>query len=82
MIVIVYENHDKWSNVTPVQHFCRGFDQANCVNSFLGSKYSVICIFFKRAFETFYLKGGNISTISGIAGIRHIFQTGGDRCLL
>ena len=39
MIVLVQENHDKWSNVTPVQDFGRGFDHANLVSSFLGSNY-------------------------------------------
>ena len=29
----------KWPNVTPVQHFCSGFDHANLVSSFLSSKY-------------------------------------------
>ena len=40
MIVLVHENHDKWPNVTPVQHFCNGFDHANLVSSLSGSKYS------------------------------------------
>ena len=39
MIVLVYENHDKWLNVTPVQHFCRGFDHVNLECSVRGSKY-------------------------------------------
>ena len=39
MIVLVHENHDKWPNVTPVQHFCSGFDHANLVSSFHGSKF-------------------------------------------
>ena len=29
MIPLVYENHAKWLNVTPVQHFCSGFDHEN-----------------------------------------------------
>ena len=29
MIVLVHENHDKWPNVTPVKHFCGGFDHVN-----------------------------------------------------
>ena len=29
MIGLVHENHDKWPNVTPVQHFCSGFDLVN-----------------------------------------------------
>ena len=29
MIVLVNENHDKWPNATPLQHFCSGFDHAN-----------------------------------------------------
>ena len=41
MIILVHENHDtsKWPNTTPVQHCCSGFDHANLVSSFLGSKY-------------------------------------------
>ena len=39
MIVLVHENHDEWPNVTPVQHFCSGFDHANLVSSFHGSKF-------------------------------------------
>ena len=39
MIVFVHENHDKWPNVTLVQHFCSGFDQVNLVSYFRGSKY-------------------------------------------
>ena len=31
MIVIDSVNHDKWANVTPVQYFCSGFDQANLI---------------------------------------------------
>ena len=38
MVVLVHENHDKWPNVTAVQHFSRGFDYSNLVNSFRGSK--------------------------------------------
>ena len=65
MIVLVHENHDKWPNVTPVQDFCRGFDHANLVSSFLGSNYLPknylnnirSCVFFrKQALEKFYLK--------------------------
>ena len=39
MVVLIYENHDKWSNVTPVQHFCIAFDHANLVSSFRGSNF-------------------------------------------
>ena len=39
MIVLVHEKHDKWPNDTPVQHFLSGFDHANLVSSFRGSKY-------------------------------------------
>ena len=39
MIVLVNENHDKWSNVTPVQHFRSGFDYASFASSFRVSKY-------------------------------------------
>ena len=39
MVVLVHENHDKCPNVTAVDHFSRGFDYSNLVNSFRGSKY-------------------------------------------
>ena len=51
MIVLVHENHDKWPNVTPVQHVCSGFDQAELVKvlSVVPNVYqkldSVMCIF-------------------------------------
>ena len=50
MIVLVHGNHDKWPYVTPVQHFCSGFEHANLVSSFSDSKYlpklySVMCNF-------------------------------------
>ena len=38
-ILLVHENHDKWPNDTSVQHFCSGFDHANLVSFFNGSKY-------------------------------------------
>ena len=48
MIVLVHENHDKWPNVTPVQHFCSGFDHANRVLAVVPNIYqkldSVMCI--------------------------------------
>ena len=56
MIVLVHENHDKWPNVTAVQHFCIGFDPANLVSFFpwfqlftknLFKQDSVMCIFFE-----------------------------------
>ena len=63
MIVLVPENHDKWPNVTPVQHFCNCFDHANLVSSVCGSKYlpkldSVMCNFSNMSTynTTFYLK--------------------------
>ena len=36
--ILSYEYHDRWPNITPV-HFCWGFDHANVVSSFLGSKH-------------------------------------------
>ena len=33
IIVLVNENHDRGPRVTPVQHFCSGFDHANLVSS-------------------------------------------------
>ena len=44
-MVLVHENHDKRPNVLPVQHVCSGFDQANLVSSFHGSKYLPNIIF-------------------------------------
>ena len=29
MIVLVHGNHDEWPNVTSVEHFSSGFDDAN-----------------------------------------------------
>ena len=50
MIVLVHKNHDKWPNVSPVQHFCSGFDHADLVIFSSGSNFyqkldSVMCIF-------------------------------------
>ena len=51
MIVLVNENHNKWPNVSPVQHFCSCFDHANlirffCCGSNCYKKFdSVKCIF-------------------------------------
>ena len=50
MIVLVHKNHDKWPNVSPVQHFCSGFDHADLLSFFSGSNFyqkldSVMCIF-------------------------------------
>ena len=39
MIVLVHENHDKWPNVSQVQHFCSGCDYANLVSFFRGSNF-------------------------------------------
>ena len=39
MRVLDHENHDKWPNITPIQYFCSGFDHANLVSPFRGSKY-------------------------------------------
>ena len=49
MILLVHEDHHKWPNVSPVQHFCCGFDHANLVSFFRGSNFyqkldSVKCI--------------------------------------
>ena len=60
MIVLVHGNHDKWPNVTPVQHFCSGFDHAYLVSSFRVSKYlpklfSTV-YFFEWALKMFCLK--------------------------
>ena len=57
MIVLVHENNDKWPNVTPVQHFCSGFDHAKLARSFRGSKYLPQYDFF---FEYEHLKRADI----------------------
>ena len=49
MTVFVHVNHDKWPNVTPVQHFGSGFDHEHLVRSFRGSKYLL-----KIRFSNFY----------------------------
>ena len=48
MIVLVHEKHDKWPNVSPVEHFCSGLDHANLVSFFRGSNFYksyIQCIF-------------------------------------
>ena len=37
MIVLVHKNHEKWPNVSPIQHICSGFDHANLVSFIRGS---------------------------------------------
>ena len=37
--VLVDKNHDKWSNVSPVKHFCRSFDPANLLSFFPWFKF-------------------------------------------
>ena len=54
MIVLDHENHDKWPNVSPVQHFCSGFDDANLV-------FSVVQIFTKKRDSVMYIFA-NMST--------------------
>ena len=39
MVVLAHENRDKWSNATPVKHFCMGFDHKNRVSSFRGFNF-------------------------------------------
>ena len=39
MIVLVHDNHDKWPNIIPVQHYCSGFGHANLLCFFRCSKY-------------------------------------------
>ena len=81
MIVLVHENHDKWPNVSPVQHFCSGFDHTNLV-FFPWFKFLPKIWFNKVYFynyehvKCFVLKGHNVSPICGRLGIGHIFQTG------
>ena len=94
MIILAHENHDKWPNVTPDHHFCRGFDHSNHVNIFRGSKYllknlnisdSVLCIFFLINMSTWnglFEKIIIFSPICGTLGIGHNFRNGSDRCLL
>ena len=84
-----HENHDKWSNVTPFQHFCSGFDHANLVSFFFGSNFLP-----KITFSNMYFFS-NISTLNALFEkmiifspisrrfrIGHICRTGGDRCFL
>ena len=66
MIVLVHENHDKWPNVTPVQHVCSGVDQAKLVSSFCGSKclpkigFNNVHIFKYEHLKHFVWKDDNI----------------------
>ena len=39
MIVLVHENHDKMAKCCTTPTLCSGFDHANLVISFCGSKY-------------------------------------------
>ena len=39
MIDLVHKNHDKWPNVSPVQHLCSSFDHANLVSFFRCSNF-------------------------------------------
>ena len=90
MIVLVPENHDKWPNVSPVQHFCSGFKHANLVSFFLWfnllPKIRFSNVYFYK-YEHLHVKrvvykDNNVSPISGRLGIGHLFRTGGDRCPL
>ena len=89
-ILLVHENHDKWPNITPVQHFCSGFDHASLVHvsSLRGSKYLPNIKFsnmYVFAYEHLYVLFEKIiifSPVNGRLGTGHIFRTGGDRCLL
>ena len=65
MMVLVCENHEKCPNVTPVQHFCSGFDHASLVSSFRGFKYlpkldSVMCFLEYEHLKRFVWKDDNI----------------------
>ena len=75
-------------NGQTVQHFCSGFDHANLVSSFRGFKYlpkldSVMHIFYNISTQNVLFEKMIIFlSTSGRFGIRHIFRTGGDMCLL
>ena len=59
MIVLVPENHDKRTNVTPVQHLWMGFDHANLVFAlvpFIHQKFIQIRFSNVYFFETEHLK--------------------------
>ena len=88
MRVLFHENHDKFPNVTPIQHFWSGLVHANQqVLSMVPNIYqkldSVMCTFSNMSilnilFEKMIL----FSPISGRLGIEHVFRTGLDRCPL
>ena len=73
-------------NVAPVQHFCCGFDHADLVSSFRGSKYLpkfiisnvLVFVFEYEHFKRFVKKKIIFSRIRGRFGIGHIIQIGGD----
>ena len=68
--------HDKWPNDTPVQHFCSGFDHANLVSSFRGSKFfpkigfSNVYIFEYEHSKRFVRKDDNIFVYKRRIGYR------------
>ena len=84
-MVLVHENHDKRPNVLPVQHVCTGFDQANLVSSFHGSKcltnikFSNVYFFSNMSILNVLCKKMIIfSPIGARLRIGHIFRTGDD----
>ena len=90
MIVLVYENHDKWPKIIPVQHYCSGFGHANLLCSFRCSKYlpkirfSDVYLMNTNTLNVMFEKMVIFSHLSGRLGIGqcHIYRTDGDRCFL
>ena len=88
MIVFVPENHDKWPNVSPVQHFCSGFKHANLVSFFLWfnllPKIRFSNVYFYKYehlhVNVLFKKMIMFSPISGRWDSAHLFRTGGGRC--
>ena len=83
----------EWPNVTPVQHFCSGFDHACISCKFLlwiqiltrkpdkirfCNVYYLLYEHIKRLFEYMMI----FSTVRGGLGIGHVFRTDGNRCFL
>ena len=91
-IVLVHKNYDKLQNVKTIQRFAGVLTtQILSVLSVVPNIYqknfikwdSVMCLFSNMStWNVLFERMIIFSPIIGISGIRHIFQTGGDRCLL
>ena len=78
MIVLVHEKHDKWPNVSPVEHLCSGLDHAKLESFFRGSnfyqKLDSVYYYKYEHFKRFVREDDNVfSPKSGRLGIGHIF---------